>query len=251
MKIVLTTILFIVISFGEVFSVGYDDCKSLLKEIIQKNAFAPPQKKNEIHYISFTVKTTLQEKHEPEQKEHIENFNIYIGHKSTHVISDNLLMYTGDKSALVVYLLNKTIMWVDLPEGQRAMVSDNFDKYIELQKEIIDQSKVILCKNIRNESDADKLILIRPEKSIAEKHAVKNIAYYINTKEKEFTRVVIHYTDKKYLTKKTEIIYNQLDFNYKGYSINNNIESYIFQRGNILLSKYKNFELIDSRNKNK
>jgi hypothetical protein len=242
MKKIIYIILFSLIS-------GYtyaqkSSCQSLLYEVIKKQNVKP--NKNSISFIDFTITTVVKNPNTTKEESTTENFKIYVSDKQTHLTSPSVSYFADDKSAFIVDHINKYITWIDVKDNGSNQDLD-YGLILQTQKAIIDSSRIILCSSVEWDDGTDKIIIVKPHRSIIENQQIKGILYCIDEDNLSFVRIKIFYPENMLNISYTEYEYNDLQYDYGLYTMKSNINSYIFSKKDKLLPKFTNYKINDVR----
>jgi hypothetical protein len=193
--------------------------------------------KNKNIYISYMVKVT-----DWEDMVTVSNVKIYKDENNMHFFSEQANLIQDQKEVLIV-----------LP-SQRILILNSTDKklnnqrlnqeFFAIRKEFLDSCEVVKCEN-RDENNKVAVLKIRPEKT-SPAIKIRTITYEYNTSEKKITSVTVDYT--------ADYRIKQLYMNYKDMSLASTysfmpLKSYYMDKKGNVLPKYKDYELVDNRDK--
>lgn len=229
------------------------ECKSIVKGIIQKQNIAPPTKNKEVFFLDISVNTTTKDINSSEEYINNDRFKLYISNKQTHILSNSMSYYSDSEQAFIIDHVNKVISWIDVIDirSNKDATLEKFNILLQQQEEVLSASKVLICKDINTEDGADKLIVIKPSEEHMNLYQINYVAYTIDMDLQKFSKIKIRYNKNHQFIKEVEYIYYTMDFDYwSSYPMKTNIENYVFEKNTVFLSKYRSYELIDSRNNN-
>jgi len=188
-------------------------------------------------FLSYTVKVT-----DWDDESTISNVKIYKMGAETRFFSEQVNMYTNEREVIVeipdqkVIAINNT-----LPDAGSKQKADEFQ---ELRKEFLDSCQVVSCESIGKNTKV--LVLKVNPRQIQEGIKIVEMRYEYDTERKKVLQVKTTY-HPDYKLKALLMIYR--DFNTESTYNFTAFKGHFIDRKGQLTSKYKDYELVDSRDK--
>lgn len=218
-----------------------------LVEDIFKKMYSESKPTNKTTYVNYLV-TTKARKQVISGKlaTTISDIKYYSNNSTVWFFTDELKMYRDDKYTFSVIPKRNAVYWGETPHDTKS--KDVFQEVRKLHDSIFKNCKNVICEDIQNVGDADKLVKIELEKKWMDLFQIKSISFYINSKQQTIYKQLIEYTDKKNV-EYVEYLFKDVIYNYTKVNLNQSIKNIFLDKNLKLKSPYDKYQLIDVRKK--
>jgi len=223
-------------------------CKEDLRKLYakQNNMQAPVEGK--VYYLNYSVKSTPNKEKAVEQKTDVK---IYSNVEKTYFESNTMEIYQDKKVSVSVIPSSKTII-VNNIYKETEKTKENKLKYLTvLQDTLFDLSEVEQCDLEKTTTgETIKKVKVKLTDKGVKLFKMTSVDFFLKKDADFINSYTINYSEKQRF-KKVQISFNEFDYDYKTDKLNKPILSLVFDANNKLLNQYKDYKLIDNRNKKK
>lgn len=187
-------------------------------------------------FLSYTVKVT-----DWDDESTISNVKVHKMGTEMRFFSEQVNMYSNEKEVLVEIPEQKIIAINNALPNKDKKKSDNFQ---ELRKEFLDSCELVSCESV---GKSLRVLILRVNKrQLSDGVKIAEMRYEYDTDLKKVLQVKTTY-QPDYKLKSMIMIYR--DFNTESTYKFSSFKSQFIDRKGQLISRYKDYELVDSRDK--
>lgn len=233
----------IIISFFLFFSVHSfsQSCKNELLKLEEKINNKKKVEKNKIQFFDIDVINKFENKTGTETKRM--NIKMYMSFDIVHYESDFISVYLDNNDFFLVLHEEKTVF---KKKSNRKVAEDDllktFNNYAESFKLLIEKAESITCRTFHfNETTDLKMFVVKPKSEKFDK--IETVKYYYDINKERLYKIVTDFKNNKPLIQQ-KTIYKTVNSDYKKKKLKP-AEKMIYDLSGKLLSKYKNYTLIN------
>lgn len=234
------------VSIQATFAQGNDVCKDIILAQTEKMQEYSKNQGNRIFYMH--TQTSLI----PNQTGAYANLalspkdvelKIYAGAGKMYYESKYVAIYQDQEEAFMVIHPQKLIVWSkespqEADQNYKQALTENLGT---AQKQLIEMSSVLTCREINWENKQVKKIEMIPNQKAREEFQIKKMIFYYDPQTSQILKQIINYTSNHKL-KQQIITYHEMIFDYKE-KIPKQARSYIFSKNEQLVSQYQNYQI--------
>jgi len=217
-----------------------NECITELLKIEEKNSIKNFKEEDKVFYLNYVVTTT-----DWEDQVIVSNVKVYKGKDNMHFFSEQGQIFQDDNDVFVVLPIQKIII-VNATNKELNNVRLGNDFY-QFRKSFLDSCEVTKCEVSLKNPEVKTLELKVHHDMGGLLHIVK-MSYKYNTKTEKIISTVTTY-NKDYKVKRVEMIFNEINLSYD-YKFNK-ARRQVLDKSGRLLPKFKGYELMDDRDKQK
>ncbi len=222
------------------YSQNINACKTELQKIEEKNSIKNIKDENSVFYLNYKVRTTDWDNQTVDS-----NVKVYKGKGNLYFFSEQGQMFQDEKDFFLILPIQKVVI---MNSTNKEMASAKFgNDFFQFRKGFIDSCEVVRCETPPQTPDI-KILEMKVKDDLGGKIHVKKMIYKYNVKTEKIISTVSEYS-KDYKVKKIEMVFNEVDLN-NDYKFGK-ARKMVLDRNGRLLAKYKGYELVDDREKQK
>ena len=222
-------------SFGQ-----QSDCKTVLLECISSMSSIKTVEPGKVYFIDMSIHSDLKRPN-PAIPTSV-NVKTYMTSSQISVETNKMVIYYDEYDSFSIIPESKTIIWSNggkvKDQASRALNLEN------MQKDVVQKSNIKGCSNNRfNNKDVKSIVLDLPA-DITKTTKVESIEFTIDINDKRIVKVNSKFSSSNDISSQ-EIIYNELDYNYKKWKPLP-VKERVF-KNNKLLPQFNGYRLINNK----
>lgn len=218
-----------------------DKCEHLVKNYLKKMSIYANPDPSKVYYLKMSTEA----KYRPnsEYKDSRVDVTVIINGPKVQYESQYMNFYMDQDESYTVLHPQRLIVKGD---GGAKNRTDKFGDMVSLHDTLLKHSQLVSCVEINQNSRLMKVITFKTDKLFEKATSISRVEYTYDLKEERVFKAVTFFSPSS--IKKMEIItYSELSYDYKKSPFNDASEMIFATKGN-LVSRFKNYEIIDNRN---
>ncbi len=164
----------------------------------------------------------------------------------SHMVSEELSVYQDSMDVFTIMDDRKTI-YRDKPGSLQLINQARTAQAIMLQDTLLALGEVVECNNIDGrKKKADKQITLAFTEEDRKVLPYERLTFHIDSKNNYIHKILVRYPAAHQMAR-IEIVYKELNYNYKTTLLDKPVASLIFDSKGKLLPKYKKYTMVDNR----
>ena len=218
------------------------DCKEMVLKQIRKMADHNKPKKG--HFFQFSIHSNTIYQKDSETADSELTMDIIIGADKCFYNTDYFSIYSDRVNQFVILHPQQVIQW-DQALTDELKQEQDFIKMIANEDSLVRTSELCNCEEEKTSEGKYRKGVFKTNADVQAKSGLKEMEVWVDMKNHEIYKVVNWFNSKSKVHKQ-EVIYKNMDYNYKG-KVPKSAVDMVFSEPGILATKFKNYEIIDQR----
>lgn len=220
-----------------------NSCVQRVKDFDKKNDSRPLPDNKSVYYVNYNQKIVMWDKSTPTVNTDVK---IWANMYRMKYATPDIEVYQDNRDAFMIIHSKKKIIWgqSEMKEGKDAM--DQIAKIAALKDTMLNHSTVLKCEIFEKDGKELLRMIIKVNADVREIYNVEQMEFIYDNSSGNILRINTDFIPS-YEAKRMEITYLKNEYDYKGVKLDKPVSEKIVSRSNLLLPKYKEYQLIDNR----
>lgn len=218
-----------------------DACTTKLLQYVHEMGKMKMPEKGQTYYLKMSVKNSFRGN---ETKDEVINVESILSEDRMYYTSSMISVFKDTVDLFTIIHPTKTIVWYN--NLSEEVMLKNQNDILAYQQNIINNSKVIGCHDFVERGGNLTKIELSPDSTTRQITNADIISIVFNNDINRIKKLDIYYKTE-YPVKNQEIIYEGINYNYKGKMPKAPIRDMFFDKSGGILPKFNGYKLIDNR----